>query len=470
MTFEEWRERSRDLILSGTPPEAVNWDESPLLFETPVLSTVHSGSLPVPKRFLDLSNIVSRHRDPQKWGLLYRLLWRLTRGEEKNLLSIDVDTDVRRVLLMEKSVRRDMHKMTAFVRFKRVPGSNPEEFVAWHRPDHYILEPTAEWFVARFGSMRWAILTPDQSVQWDLERLTFGPGVPASSAPQSDDLEDLWRDYYASIFNPARVKLKAMKAEMPVRHWATLPEAQIIPALLAKAETRVGDMQRAQKPSAVPWVPQSSDLKTLHDAVQACHGCDLYRNASQAVFGEGRRNARVLMVGEQPGDEEDQQGKPFVGPAGKLLNRALEAAEVERSDIYVTNAVKHFKFEPRGKRRIHAKPTGTEVSACRPWLEAEVNAVHPELIVCLGATAARSVLGREARVTIERAQLIPHPWAEAVLLTVHPSSLLRIPDQERRKTEWELFVRDLGLIKDWLKRPKLNRKLTTDTHQTSEVG
>ena len=127
---------------------------------------------------------------------------------------------------------------------------------------------------------------------------------------------------------------------------------------------------------------------------------------------------------------------------------------MDRSEIYVTNAVKHFKFEPRGKRRIHAKPTGAEVSACRPWLEAEVNTVHPELIVCLGATAARSVLGREARVTIERAQLLPHPWAEAVLLTVHPSSLLRMPDEERRKAEWELFVRDLSMIRDWLKRPK----------------
>ena len=455
MTFDEWRERARSLAAAGVPPESTCWDEDPLLFEVPTPAAVDASSrLSVPRDFVELARVVSRHRDPQRWPLLYRLLWRITRGEEPQLLAVDIDDDVRRARLMEKSVRRDMHKMTAFVRFRRVAGSDPEEFVAWYRPDHYILDAMAGWFAARFGSMRWAILTPDRSVHWDLHNLTFGPGMPVSEAPDGDSLEQLWRDYYGSIFNPARVKLKAMKAEMPVRHWATLPEAQSIPALLAKAEIRVQDMQRAQKPSAVPWVPQTSDLRKLHDAVQSCEGCDLYRNASQAVFGEGQRHSRVLMVGEQPGDEEDRQGKPFVGPAGKLLDRALETAEVDRSEIYVTNAVKHFKFEPRGKRRIHAKPSGAEVSACRPWLEAEVNSVHPELIVCLGATAARSVLGREARVTIERAQLLPHPWAEAVLLTVHPSSLLRMPDEERRKAEWELFVRDLSMIGDWLKHPK----------------
>jgi uracil-DNA glycosylase len=456
VTFDEWRDRARSLVAQGVPPESAWWDNSPPLFEFP--SSGASGSIrslpAVPSKFLELAQVIARHRDPDKWALLYRLLWRLTLGGEKHILAVDLDDDVRRARLMERSVRRDMHKMTAFVRFKRIAGSDPEEFVAWHRPDHYVLDTMAGWFADRFGNMRWTIFTPDRSARWDLERLTLGPGVPASEAPGADELEDLWRDYYASIFNPARVKLKAMRAEMPARHWATLPETQIIPALLAKAESRIHDMQRAQKPSAVPWVPQSLDLKTLQDAVQSCHGCDLYRNASQAVFGEGQRHARVLMLGEQPGDEEDQQGKPFVGPAGKLLNKALEQAKVERSEIYVTNAVKHFKFEPRGKRRIHAKPTGTEISACRPWLEAEVNAVHPELIVCLGATAARSVLGREARVTIERAQLLPHPWADAVLLTVHPSSLLRMPDEERRKAEWELFVRDLSMIKDWLKSPK----------------
>ena len=214
-------------------------------------------------------------------------------------------------------------------------------------------------------------------------------------------------------------------------------------------------MERKQKPSAAPWVPETKNLNRLREAAKDCEGCSLYQNATQTVFGEGSRQSRVILVGEQPGDEEDQQGRPFVGPAGKLLNRALEAAGVDRSELYVTNAVKHFKFSPRGKRRIHAKPSATEVSACRPWLQAEVAAVNPQLIVAMGSTAARSVMGREMRVMSDRGQFFSHEWAESVLVTVHPSALLRIPEHERREAEWKLFVRDLGMINEWLtKHPK----------------
>ena len=211
-------------------------------------------------------------------------------------------------------------------------------------------------------------------------------------------------------------------------------------------------MERKQKPSAAPWVPETRNLNLLREASKNCEGCGLYQNATQTVFGEGGRNARVILVGEQPGDEEDIQGRPFVGPAGKLLNRALEAAAVDRSELYVTNAVKHFKFEPRGKRRIHAKPNVAEISACRPWLEAEVAAVKPQLIVAMGSTAARSVMGRETRVMTERGHFLPHDRAESALITVHPSALLRIPEHDRREAEWGLFVRDLGMINEWLKK------------------
>jgi DNA polymerase len=203
-------------------------------------------------------------------------------------------------------------------------------------------------------------------------------------------------------------------------------------------------------------VPDTKNLNRLREAAKDCEGCSLYQNATQTVFGEGSRDARVILVGEQPGDEEDQQGRPFVGPAGKLLNRALEAAGVDRSELYVTNAVKHFKFSPRGKRRIHAKPTATEVSACRPWLQAEAAAVNPQLIVAMGSTAARSVMGREMRVMTDRGQFFSHEWAESVLVTVHPSALLRIPEHERREAEWKLLVRDLETINEWLKKHPRN--------------
>ena len=391
------------------------------------------------------------HRDPVKWSLLYRVIYRMTHGE-RHLLKIDIDDDVRQLRLMEKALRRDMHKMTAFVRFRKVEGAEAEQFVAWHRPDHLIVERMARWFRNRFGSMRWSILTPDRSAHWDLEKLSYGPGVPRSEAPDGDALEELWKDYYRSIFNPARVKVKAMKAEMPVRHWATLPEAQIISDLLVKANGRVLKMGREQKGSAAEFVPEAKSIGELRTAAVGCKGCGLYECATQVVFGEGPEDARVVMVGEQPGDEEDTRGRPFVGPAGRLLDKAMAEAGLDRTQMYVTNAVKHFKFEERGKRRIHAKPTGVEISSCRPWLEAELFVVKPKLVVCLGATAAQSLMGRDFRITAERAKFFPHRWADELVATIHPSAILRTP-AERYQEEYGLLVRDLriiaGRVREW---------------------
>lgn len=199
-----------------------------------------------------------------------------------------------------------------------------------------------------------------------------------------------------------------------------------------------------EKASAAPWVPATHDLKKLRAAASACEGCDLYRHATQVVFGEGPRDAKVVMVGEQPGDEEDKKGHPFVGPSGRLLSKAMHEAGLDREKIYVTNAVKHFKFVERGKRRIHAKPNGVEISACRPWLEAELASIEPELVVCLGATAAQSLMGRDFRITAERGKFFPHRWAKELVATVHPSAVLRMP--ERYDEEYDLFLRDLQLI------------------------
>jgi DNA polymerase len=200
-------------------------------------------------------------------------------------------------------------------------------------------------------------------------------------------------------------------------------------------------------PTATAWVPAVLSLPKLVAASKNCEGCDLFRHATQTVFGEGPARARVMMVGEQPGDREDLQGKPFVGPAGRLLDKALMEAGVDRSQIYVTNAVKHFKFEERGKRRIHAKPNAIEIAACHPWLEAEATLLRPELIVCLGATAAQALMGRDFRITKERGKILEHPWSRALLATVHPSALLRAPDA-RRHEEYAEFVRDLRQIVD----------------------
>lgn len=197
---------------------------------------------------------------------------------------------------------------------------------------------------------------------------------------------------------------------------------------------------------ALPWIPRVKEITSLRHAVQGCNGCDLYLHATQAVFGEGPANAKILMVGEQPGNEEDLHGQPFIGPAGKLPDRALDDAGIVRNEVYITNAVKHFKFEERGKRRIHAKPTGKEINACRPWLEAEIQAVKPQILVCLGATASQTVFGRDFRLTQHRGALLKHPWASHVLVTIHPSAILRATDPDRRHAEYERFVSDLRLV------------------------
>ncbi len=451
--FKHWRVTARQALLAAVPPFGIRFrdprDQPYLLAETELPPAAVKSKPRVPAAFLDLARSVAMHHDPQRWDLLYRSLFRIANGEH-HLLDVEVDDDVREMRRMEKAVKHEIHRVHAFVRFRRTEDLGGERFVAWFQTEHDVLEAAAPFFARRFAAMRWAILTSIRSAYWDDNQLRFGPGVLRSEAPSEDTLEDLWRDYYASIFNPARLSVRTMRTEMPARYWATMPETDILPALIQEAESRVDVMQQNQPTSAAPFVPQSKSLTVLAKAASRCEGCNLFRHATQTVFGEGPPDARVILVGEQPGDQEDLQGHPFVGPAGQLLDRALTDAEVDRRLIYVTNALKHFKFEPRGKRRIHSKPTGLEINACHPWLEAEIAAVRPELVVCLGATAAQSLLGRAFRVTKERGLVLPHPVAGKVMATIHPSAILRMPEQERREAEYAAFVDDLRNIRSVL--------------------
>jgi uracil-DNA glycosylase family protein len=204
--------------------------------------------------------------------------------------------------------------------------------------------------------------------------------------------------------------------------------------------------------TAADFVPADHSLDVLREAACTCHGCALWENATQTVFGDGPLHAPLMLVGEQPGDVEDREGEPFVGPAGGVLDRALAAAGIDRDATYVTNAVKHFKWKPAGKRRLHQKPSTTEVVACRPWLVAEVDAVQPDVIVALGATAARSVIGRPIKVTEQRGQVLQSPEGWTVVPTVHPSSILRADDPERREVQFGAFVADLSAVPALLAR------------------
>jgi uracil-DNA glycosylase len=198
--------------------------------------------------------------------------------------------------------------------------------------------------------------------------------------------------------------------------------------------------------SAEAALKPHASLKELQAEARDCRACDLWKRATQTVFGEGPPNAKIILIGEQPGNQEDLEGIPFVGPAGRLLDEALAEAGIDRKKVYVTNAVKHFKWEPRGKRRIHKKPSAAEIAACRPWLDAEIAALRPKIIVCLGATAAQSLLGRDFRVTQHRGEFLKSPLARVVMATVHPSSILRAPDEKSRQTEMQHFITDLKKI------------------------
>ena len=434
-------------------PDNALWTESqspqsPLPFATtdaPRESerTGESSSSRVPRQFLNSARLAACHRTPNRWSLLYRLLWRVVH-EGPHLLENFADRDVQAVTQLVQQVRRDEHKMRAFVRFKPVMLDATERFVAFYRPDHLIVRLAAPFFAERFASMTWSILTPDLSVHWNGRHLSYSDGVVASPDAGSDDVEELWRSYYATVFNPARVNVAAMTREMPRRHWRTLPETQLIPGLVNEARARVAGLTHevTRAPSARAFVPAERHLPALREAASGCRGCDLHLRATHVVFGEGAAGG-LMIVGEQPGDVEDRSGRPFVGPAGEVLDRALAAAGIPRGSVYVTNAVKHFSFEERGKRRIHKTPRLSETRACRPWLEAEIQAVRPSCIVCLGATAAQSLLGPQVRVLHERGRAIGGTaWAPAVVVTVHPSAVLRADDGA---AYFEMLTSDLGL-------------------------
>lgn len=451
-TYGGWRRAAEALLADKRAPEHISWIEEgerqePLAGLLDDTMPVHGTQQPIamPTRLHQLARIVSYHRDPRKWTHLYSVWWRWLSGE-KYVLHIEVDPDIYRLRAMERQVRKAAYRMEAFVRFHRVQSGDGEQYAAWHRPDHPVLGLAAPSFVSRLRSLRWSIFTPDLSAHWDRKRLRFGPGIPRNAGPSEDDLAELWRTYYRSVFNPARLKITAMKAQMPVRHWHQLPEASVIAELITTAPARVEQMivNRHHQLSAAPFIPGDCSLSSLLEAVPACQGCPLYRQANRAVFGEGPHDAKIVLVGEQPGSDEDLAGKPFVGPAGAVLDRAIMASALDRTNLYLTNAVKHFKFIPVGKFRRHQRPSASEVTACRPWLEAELTAIKPSVIVCLGATAARSLLGYAVPVLKERGR--PRTTSYGMMLpTIHPSALLRAQNAEAERRLHDWLVGDLKL-------------------------
>ena len=449
--FDGWRDAARGLAEAGVPPEAVVWQveggDADLFGADRPLAP--APSFAVPRSFVALAKTAICHSDPERFPLLYALLLKLRAN--RHAMDDRADPLIDRLEGLAKEVRRDVHKMHAFVRFREVEDQDGTRFVAWFEPEHHIVRHTAGFFVRRFTTMRWSILTPELSIHWDGETLTESPGATRRDAPDGDPVEETWKTYYASIFNPARVKVKAMTKEMPKKYWRNMPETALIAPLIAGAQGREAAMierSAAMPPKrSAPGGNLKASWEALREEAARCTRCDLYKCATQTVFGEGPLDAAIVFVGEQPGDQEDLAGRPFVGPAGQLFDAALEKAGIDRSTTYVTNAVKHFKFVLKGKKRIHSKPDTAEIEACRWWQEQERGLIRPALTVALGATAARSLTGKT--VTISRAREAPLTLADGseCWVTVHPSFLLRIPEEDRRREERERFVEDLVRIR-----------------------
>lgn len=445
-TFEGWREVAREYLRKNVGPSEIHWnDDVPsLLFEEPVTRAEKTPASPkVPAEFMEIAQAVAYARDEDRWNLLYRLLFRL-QHENRDLLKILVDPDVHRVLMLKKSVRRDIHKMHAFVRFKEATRDGEPLYLAWHKPEHLIVRPAAPFFVRRFGDRRFSIFTPEESAHWDLKNLTYGPGMEQHEFDARDDWDEVWKTYYKSIFNPARLKLKAMRAEMSPKYWASMPETALIADLVREAPKRLQEMAANQNHAA--HVAPNATLHDLSLEARLCTACPLHLRATQTVFGVGPENAEIMIVGEQPGDEEDKSGLPFVGPAGDILEQALASAGLKRETVYITNAVKHFKWTPRGKTRLHQKPNGSEMHACKPWLDAEIERVKPKVILALGATAATAILGRLPKISAERGRVIDNlKSAPVVIVSWHPAAILRAFDEADRQTKAAELGEDIRL-------------------------
>ncbi len=431
--FAGWRDAARMLVLNNVKPSEVTWTvkgRAPDLAvpPSPPLEAPH-GTFSVPAKFVALAQSAILHRDGERFALLYRLLWRLM--HDHGLLETADDADVARVTAMASEVQHDLQRLQSSLRFREIGREQKAHFVAWFEPAHHIVEAAAPFFARRYADMPWSILTPDISAHWDGHAVSFTPGA---SPPVEGRLEETWGRYCANIFNPAR------------NHWRNLPDAPMIEPPIAATGPQPAEPSMTRQARA-----SADDLDTLRQQAASCRACPLWKDATQTVFGEGPPHAHLMLVGEVPGDKEDLAGRPFVGPAGTMLDRALDEAGIDRSKAYVTNAVKHFKFVLRGKLRLHQKPATPEIRACRQWYERELALVQPELVVAMGATAAQCVLGKITPINKNRGRLIDLAGGVRALVTVHPSYLLRLPDEESKAREYQRFVADLKIAASALK-------------------
>ncbi len=406
-------------------------------------------TLQVPRQLMEMLQSASCFRSDDRWAFLYRIVWRWQRGEREVISA--ADEDGQRLHAMVKAVRREIHDMHAYVRFRELPEDvGAPRFVAWYEPAHDVLPQVARHFAARMGRTSWMIATPDATVLWDGAKLHTTGALLRGPADIEDSGEALWLTYYRSIFNPARLNTRVMQSHIPSRFWKNLPEGKLVPAMVAEAANgaqRIGQAAAVGQRSGT-MIPISAErampAREAPATLDQCRRCALWERATQAIAGRGPERARIMLVGEQPGDQEDIAGEPFIGPAGQLLDQVLQEAALERREIYLTNAVKHFKWEPRGKRRLHKTPAQREIAACRHWLTEEVARVRPDVIVAMGSTALKSLLDTsQASLT----ELLGKPFQHEgrwIIAVYHPAYVLRAPDAALKEEAFRQMVEGLN--------------------------
>jgi DNA polymerase len=413
--WDGWRGAARRLALAGIEPAAVDWSVGGASDALPDAS----GGFSLPRALVSLAAIAIQARQPDRFGLLYSLVWRAHAGER--LMDDPSDPDLVLARRLALAVRAEAHRMRTNMRFLPAAG----RFLGWYAPAHFVLPANAQLMVRRFPDIPFSVITPDGAAHWDGAALRFGSGL--RHADDDATLLAWWEEFGADLLDQAEAGTSVPEAE----DLDEIPRPPDRPPL---------------GPVVLPVAADPGLLRTAREAL-ACKLCPLYEPATQTVFGEGPADAPVMFVGEQPGDQEDTIGRPFVGPAGQMMDRALEEAGIDRRTIYVTNAVKHFKFTQRGRRRIHQTPEVPEIQACNSWLVRERALIRPRLLVLMGGSAARAVTGRAVTISRERGRPMTLPDGQTAFVTVHPSYLLRLPDAESKKREYAAFVRDLQAVK-----------------------
>ncbi|AQH01592.1 uracil-DNA glycosylase [Burkholderia sp. KK1] len=469
-SFAAWRTEARNLLMEGVRPEDVFWretDASATVFgsiDPPAPGSEDPNAkkpVKIAREFLAMLETAACYRAPDRWPFLYRALWRWTQGDRA--IASPQDAEGLRLHRMIESVEAEEREMRKVLRFRHRDASlGPPEFISWFEPAHDLLEHAAMHFATRMGNATWMIATPHGAAFWDgallrVDRtsepeekpMDFGDTAMSGEAVSGDAIEALWLAYYESTFAPAQENAAEMASHMPVRYWKSPENARTDPALISRADPY---SRRDRHPRNVPsemevaintdLEPIKGTLLTEPPSLDACKRCALWRNATQAVPGVGPADARVMLVGEQPGDQEDREGKPFVGAAGKLLDEALAEAALPRASLYLTNAVKHFKWEAHGEERAHLAPAQREREACRFWLEEELKRIAPKVVVALGATALKALTGHRTALSEYLGKTIEHK-GHIIVPTYHPSYLMRLTDDKVRTEVFGTIVEAL---------------------------